>query len=274
MNKDKFTVDTNIDLDSDFDPLEDFGPDDDEDEEGFEGGYIGSPENSKAPIEVIDDRPAEERIADLLKSMAPRKKVLLSIIGFCEEEKPVSEVNALVDELQENNFSVYTAANLCSLLEKAGAIERITEEGEAAEDVENEPQVVVVDGVEYLEAAPTIEMRWVATQAGMDAVEADKPLDRLMNLLEEDKKYAVIYKRILTLCAEDGGANTKALGEAVDKDPLVQKPRLYAPHFMDKLEKCDALIWKKTWITTDIGIKGLEVLADISDDLATDTEGE
>ena len=107
-----------------------------------------------------------------------RGALLLGILAACAEPQPASAVSARVDELQENNFSVYSAANLCSLLEKAGAIERVTAEGEPAEDIEVEPQTVVVDGVEYLVIEPE---RWsprrrTAVEAALDnesALEAD-----------------------------------------------------------------------------------------------------
>ena len=43
-----------------------------------------------------------------------------------------------------------------------------------------------------------------------------------------------------------GGAKTPDINAAVDNDLLVQKPRFYAPHFVDKLEKCDALAWQES----------------------------
>ena len=46
----------------------------------------------------------------------------------------------------------------------------------------------------------------------------------------------------------------------------MQKPRFYAPHFVDRLEKCDALAWKKAWCITDIGRAGLDMLADVVDE--------
>ena len=49
----------------------------------------------------------------------------------------------------------------------------------------------------------------------------------------------------------------------MDDDPLVQKPRLYAPHFIDKLEKCDALEWADTWTTTEIGREGLAIVKEM-----------
>lgn len=272
----KFNLSLAADVDE-FDPLEDCV--DDEEEEGRSDEFVATVSPAEQTLEretaaseaiapAIDERTAEERIADLLKAMAPRRKVLLSILAKCDEAQPVAEVNALVDELQQNNFSVYSAANLCTLLEKAGALERVTADGQPADDVELEPQVVVVDGVEYLEASEPMEICWATTNAGRAAVETDKPLERLRDLLDQDVAYHVIYKRILTMCAAESGAKTPVINDAVDKDPLVQKPRFYAPHFIDKLEKCDALAWQKTWVTTDIGRAGLELLADVADDAA------
>ncbi len=278
-NMNQKSTDFNLSLEPDldeFDPLEDLEPEDDA-ENGQSGEFEAAvaraddaPAEPDAAAPATDQRTADERTADLLKAMAPRRTVLLGILSSCAEPQPVANVNALVDRLQENNFSVYTAANLCSLLEKAGALERVTADGTPADDVEAEPQVVVVDGVEYLEAAEPAEVFWVATDTGTAAVEADKPLDRLRELFEDDAVYRPIYKRVLTLCATEGGANTKALGEAVDKDPLVQKPRFYAARFIDRLEKCDALAWQKTWVTTEIGKAGLDMLADVADDGQTE----
>ena len=47
---------------------------------------------------------------------------------------------------------------------------------------------------------------------------------------------------------------------------------LYAPHFVDKLEKCDALEWRKAWFTTEIGKQGLEMLADVVDEPTAEYE--
>ena len=111
-------------------------------------------------------------------------------------------------------------------------------------------------------------------EPGRAALEADKPLERLRALLDEDAAYAPIYQRILRLCAADGGTTTPTINNAVDHDPLVQKPRFYAPHFVDRLEKCDALAWRKAWCITDIGRAGLDMLADVVDENAPATQPE
>lgn len=269
----KFNLSLSDELDE-FDPLADGADDEDADAADGLAAAPGSAEGALAHASddgrpaPADERPAEERTADLLASMAPRRKVLLSILAHCFEPRPVAQVNALVDELQQNNFSVYSAANLCALLEKAGALERVTADGQPADDVESEPRVVVVDGVEYLEAGDPVEVCWLATDAGRAAVETDKPLERLRDLLDRDAAYLPIYKRILVLCAAEDGAKTPDINAAVDNDPLVQKPRFYAPHFVDKLEKCDALAWQKAWVVTEVGRAGLEMLADVVDESA------
>lgn len=105
-----------------------------------------------------------------------------------------------------------------------------------------------VDGVSYYEAGEAPEVCWLATEDGAAYAEADKPLDRLTDLLSEDAKYATIYERILGLTAQESGASMPTINEAVDNDELLKSPRLYAPHFIDKLEKCDAVEWRdKSW---------------------------
>lgn len=248
-----------------FDPLEDLEPEADEgnDQTGSLVPAVATEGVFPAEPDITDTRTAEDRTADLLQAMAPRRAVLLGALSFCQEPKPVSQVNNLIDELQRNNSSVYTAANLCSLLEKAGALERIAADGTPTANIEAEPHITVIDGVEYLEAERPAETFWRTTTAGSVAVEADKPLERLRELLDSDAAYHPIYKRLLFLCAAEGGSDMKSLGEAVDSDPLVQKPRFYASRFIDRLEKCGALAWRSSWVTTDIGQAGLEMLANV-----------
>lgn len=267
-----------LSFDDEFDPLEDFEPE--EQTEGEEPHiYSGPPENtdtvtaSSVKASVIEDnRPAEERLADLLSKMATRRKTLMETIKFCQTPQKAPSVNEFIDELQQSNRSVYSPATLCELLEKAGALEKVDAEGQPLFETEEEPETVVVDGVEYLEPKKPVEVFWAATDTGREALAADKPLERLQSLFEKDQDYLVIYKRILTLCSQEDGIRTSEIDSAVDSDPLVQEPRLYAPHFVDKLEKCDALTWNKVWKTTDIGKKGLELLADIEDTAAAAEE--
>lgn len=261
QNTSRFNPDLDFDF-NDFDPLESLSVDEDDavpSEEETLDCEADSPADASAGVE--DERSPEERIAELLATMEPRRKVLLGVLSFCAEPKLVDEVNAHIDELQKNNCSAYTAANLCALLEKAGAIERVTEEGELFKDIELEPQVVVRDGVEYLEPQEPPASFWRTTDAGMSVLAEDQPLERVRALFDEDALYVPLYTRILEMCAADGGASTKALEGTIDNDPLAQSPRLYTAHFVKRLEDADAVEWRGAWQATETGCAALEELA-------------
>ena len=82
MSDSTFDLSFESELDE-FDPLEDTGADDD-DNEG--GDYTAISSATDAPAQQLeaesDNRTPAERIDDLFKSMAPRRKVLLGILSF------------------------------------------------------------------------------------------------------------------------------------------------------------------------------------------------
>lgn len=215
--------------------------------------YLGNPDESHIPEVKVDDRPAETRIAELLSRMKTRRKVLLGVLALCAEPVCAADVYAKVDEMQVAQRSVFDGPALCALLERAGALEQLREEA-------HEPRVVEVDGVECLEPAGEVEVRFRTTPAGLAALEADRPADRLREVFERDAVYKPICLRILKACGEEGGKSAKELGELVDRDPLVQSPRFWAAHFFNILGECDALTWNRTWKTTDVGWRAIEEL--------------
>lgn len=220
------------------------------------------PEPDAPPVVIRDERTAEERTRDLFARMAPHRATLLGILSLCVEPHTASEVDAFVDELRAGDFSVFSSASLCAHLEKAGALERVMPEG-ADPAAPAEPRTIVVDGIEYLEAAKAPELSWVTTPVGKNVLDADDPARRMRDLFVTEARYLPIFQRILELCADEEGATVPALGEAVDDDPLVQEPRFYASYFVDLLDKCGALQWQKTWHITEVGREGLALLAEI-----------
>ncbi len=256
-----------------YDPLEDneFAGDEDVDYPVGDGSNLKSvPGPSVKPVAEHDERPASERTAELFSHMAARRKTLIAILRACREKQPVRDVADLIDDLKRRDRCVYSANDLCTLLERAGAIERVGEDGESYEEVELEPKTVVVDGMEYLEPQTPPPAFWVATQAGLDVLAQDDPEGRTERLFEEDGDYLPIYKRILTLCSEEGGASAKAIAKACDQDPLLQKPRYYSSRFVERLNKSDALAWSgKTWEVTETGREALAQLDGVRDDGAS-----
>ena len=85
MSDSTFDLSFDSELDE-FDPLEDTGADDDENEGG---DYTAISSATDAPAQQLeaesDNRTPAERIDDLFKSMAPRRKVLLGILSFVQE---------------------------------------------------------------------------------------------------------------------------------------------------------------------------------------------
>ena len=223
------------------------------DEEDVQG-YLGNPDEDHTPQVKVDDRPASVRTSELFERMKTRRKVLLSILDFCREPALVEDMNARADELQAASASVFDGPAMCNLLERAGALEKLSET-----EVQ-EPEIVVVDGVECMRPAERIVVRYQTTQAGLEQLEADKPMERLNAVFERDVVYKPIYLRILKACAEEGGKSAKELGALVDSDPLVQSPRFWAAHFFNILSECDALSWAHNWSTTELGYQAIEQL--------------
>jgi hypothetical protein len=209
--------------------------------------------------EVLSDVCADaDTVAEVFKSMPTYHKLLLSILELCTKKQSVAVVIEKTDEVLRSNFSVYKAAKFCNLLEQAGALLKVTKDGTDYATAKAQPILIEEDGIEYLKASEPPEAFWVTTKEGCSFLEADDPLERLRDNLESEPIYHPIYTQILLLCSNENGRGIEAIGDALDNDPLLQKPRMYARRFVEILEKCDALAWDKTWKTTRIGQLGLE----------------
>ena len=116
-----------------------------------------------------------------------------------------------------------------------------------------------------LEPAKPAERYWLATSDGLRVVRENDPAARLEQLFEDETRYLPIYKCLLQLCARDGGARTPALSAAVNDHELLQHPRYFVTRFVDRLERCEALEWRGSWVATQTGLAGLEQLGDVED---------
>lgn len=203
-------------------------------------------------------------LGKLLDAMKPQRQVILEVLKFCRESRAAAEVSIKINELQESRRSVYDASAITAMLVKAGALEK---EGE-----ENEPERVEQDGVAYWKPVVGAPATLVSTPAALEVVMSDDPLGRAVEVLEHDAAYAAIYQRLLALCDVEGGASPSALNEAIDDDPLVQKPRRFALYFIDKMEQCACIVWDGMWKTTEIGRKLAEKLAESPEHAAESSE--
>ena len=239
-----------------------------------------APETGKEPIErsyqpatqdpsaLLNDAPvtegasAEERTDALFARLHSSRRFLNDILEFCREERTESEVTGEVARMRELEFCIYGADVLCAHLVEAGALERIEPE---REDV----RVVEIDGVQYLEPAAGGEegepgaaaVRLKTTQVGRAALEREQDMGRFQEILDEDAGLDNIYRMLLDCCANEGGATAKELGDAVDDQPELQEPRLYASYFYDKMAERDLIEWTgKAWGITEFGKRAVQYL--------------
>lgn len=260
-----------------------FDPFDEEEQEGD-----GAPEEPLvgAPLErseeaAADDRPAQERFAELANSMPGQKRTLFRLVDYCREPKSGLEMDAETERLLEFNFSVYSPVVFRELLERAGAIRYLPAEsevageaaGEAAEEAAakaaDEPEVVserYFDGeeevdIEFLEVSEERPGLWEATPEGLDVVDAQDDEGEIRELLGKEPVYVDIYQQILDFCCEEGGRSAKEVDRLVNDSPLLQEPRRYSGYFVGRLERKGALSWRGGWCTTDAGKALMEASA-------------
>ena len=110
-----------------------------------------------------------------------------------------------------------------------------------------------VDGVEYWRVAPAPEVFWSLTEAGAAKLDSYRPMEMIAALYETEPQYGAIFTTCLELCARDGGASLREIGDVVDDEPVLQNPKRYAMYFIDKLEHAGAVEWTGQWSATEHG---------------------
>lgn len=250
-----------------------------------DGAAVPAAPSQLAPAgdDAPDEAPAiatsdDERLAALFESMPTRRKVLLGVLDLCRAPQPAEGLAAQVDALQARNQSVFSGATLIELLEKAGGLRHINEDGSAyeppaADDGEEEaeaPGDAGQDGptgdsddvyeVEYLEVEQPAPTFWATTDAGLAALAADDPRARLEQLLEDDAAFASAYREILEALA-DGPLAKPQIDVIVKANASAQAGRRLGGYFVDRLEKVDAIAWDGAWAITDLGRAALDLEA-------------
>lgn len=197
-----------------------------------------------------------QAIMELFDHNPGRRPVLMHIVKMCGKEgASASAVAASVDELQKDNRSVYAPMTLCRMLERAGALTlEMPETHEEVEDVE--------EGVEYLEIKGRIDPIWHATEEGLAVCEELSQGAVFRDIvLDRDSKYLEVYRAVMEALAEKPRSKGE-VDELVDTFDIVKKPRRFGGHFIDILERADAIEWKnRAWTITDLGRELLPLTA-------------
>lgn len=227
------------------------------------------------PNALLNDAPvtegasAEERTEALFTRLHSSRRFLNGILEFCREERTEDEVAGEVARMRALEFCIYGADVLCSHLVEAGALERI-------EPKQDDVRVVEIDGVQYLEPAGRVEeaaasgeegagaaapVRLKTSKAGLAFLDREQDMGRFQEILDEDAGLENIYRMLLDCCANKGGATAKELGDAVDDQPELQEPRLYASYFYEKMAERDLIKWTgKAWGITEFGRRAVQYL--------------
>lgn len=248
------SFDDDLDLiegDCGYDPLEEV-EDKDADEKAETFGYKGSPDEAHDEPSK-PQRPARERIAQLLADMPPFKRWFLAILDSCRTERTAQQVEELVNGFEKKHQCVYSAASFCTMLEEAGALQKLTVDGTPYEDVE--PQLIEVeeDGKKFLRPTPPPEVVWKTTPEGLEALGADDPLGELVQIVDgQEQAYAGVFQEILGMCDGDG-SSINQIKQQVNSNPVLEYPKKTAQFFMDYLDRNGAIEWDGAWKITEVG---------------------
>lgn len=226
----------------------------------------------KQDTEEYASRPAIERTRQLFEQLKSQRSILVGMIEAARTPASTDEIEQAVEDLRERRFTMYSTANLCSMLETAGAFERVTKDGVAYGEVTVEPDIVVEDGEEYWVPSRPPMVCWIATDAAFEACDAAGFQDKLEALFDEEAELLPIYKRVLSMAAASGGTTMAQLSAAIDSNPLIAEPRtFFVQHFIEGLERCAAVEWSgSAWDATAFGKAALVDLADVEDDFESD----
>ena len=239
---------TVFELDDDFDPLEDIESETADQEHDTD--YlppIPDAELSRVPTPVA--LTPDELIERLITGIPGQRFRLLHAVAFCETPHTLDEIVADLAEAFPTDVSVYDGAQLVQLLEEAQALSSERSEEDSAIEGELEP----AGDEDYIMVKPAAPRFYTATAPGLDAVKTSCGEHVVYALLAEEPRYLPLYKTILDMTSQPQGCPTKEMDAVIDTDPLCVDPRRFCGYFLGRLEKAGALVWRTSWITTDLG---------------------
>ncbi len=258
------------DVTVDFNPLEAFAFDDEENPDAAPSVLAEGPFNMPDPAAVppfqrelvsfANGETAQARIEALFAQMPTFHKMLFAILKDCEKPIATADLEAHVEEMKRHHHSVYDPLTFADLLARAGAIEQTDETGTPLAKVEQEPLRVEVDGAEFWRRATGRAECWDRAANGAAELDTYRPLEMIARLYEEDPRYAEVFTTCLALCARGDGASLREIGDVVDDEPVLQSPKRYAMYFIDKLEHAGAVEWTGQWSATEYGRAYLDSL--------------
>ncbi len=223
-------------------------------------------EEEQQPVDKAEDKSPEQMVDEIFEAMKPQRSILKAVVSLCEERKTTDEVDELIDQLSENNRSVYTGELLCDVLERNKVLNRLNEEEELVDPENNTVEPLIItgeDGQEYYQPAPERMYFYVSTAEALAWVAADDPEGRIMQRLDDEEQFKPIYKIILERAAQKDGVAMKELDQELYRAKLLRDANFFPQRFIDKLEEAEAVTWEKNWVITETGRSVLEALKNV-----------
>lgn len=212
------------------------------------------------PVELTH----EERVAAIVTMMDnPRfREIYYAILDFCQEQRTLGAVEAMVGELAEFEHCGQNQYRLIINLEDAGALDRLELDEEGNRVTEEMKEGLTEDEVDDL----VLDYAFIDTEAGRDVsaqMQPEKRMDDLMNLFP---KRAKTYCQVLDFCKQPRtfqeidsllrGAEVLKTGSANTITNVPLQPSV----FIDQLERSGGLVWKGSWNVTEGGRRYLELM--------------
>ena len=256
--EERLDFDDELLYEDEYDPLEYVPDENDEDYEELDNPEFNTPENSELQkvqhqkrISVYTPQrcgSAQAACRKLIEGNPGRKYVLLGMLDACRDGMLASELSVRVDELQKDNWSVYSPMALCRMLQGAGAIE--LEMPDAVEE-----HVNYEEGYASLTIDEEVDPTWRTTQAGLEVYEQFQQGNEWRKLvIEEEPQYAEVYLAVMQRLLVGPPASKKDIEEVTDAFEVTKKPRKFGMHFVSRLESGAAASWgSEGWVLTTQG---------------------
>ena len=213
----------------------------------------------------------ENAVAELVKTNAARRHILLSIIDWAREGIAAQELFGKIAVEHADNLSVYEPVSYCRMLERAGALEFVrpdsgAQDSNASENTDvNEqesPSAGADNEINFMSIEEGGDPLWRSTEGGLLAFEQLTRGDEWREkILGEDAIYAEVYLAVMQLLHEGSKTKTQIcdIAEAFD---VTRSPRKWGAYFIDVLEATSAIRWTNSeWVLTDLGEELLDELA-------------
>ena len=264
-------------------------------EEYSEGSYPEI-ENFEERIREDEQAAPEFTLEGLLKAITKQplhRHIYRKLLIFLNEEHSTEEAEAFLAEVPEFAYAVQPAGRFLDVLERAGGIERRSQDEDLVDGVDGEDERVgdifpsdaefsesnaEAEGVAALEEAGEFEetpqdalatlvgAHWLTTDLGREYIEATDPIAPLNELITQDTSRTDSYLLVLERCAREP-QSLADLEKAIrafqrENESAAQiQPSVY----LDRLERVGGLYWKGQWNITK---EGREILASLMADEA------